>query len=479
MLLALRSPLIFAVLLGALGLLQLACGTKGSGPAPITPGIPSDILDFLRGVPGLTEVSEVPSPLTGTRFFRFRLTQPVDHTAPSGPTFTQFATLLHRSATAPLVLATTGYGIGTTPGQGEPTRLLNANQLTMEHRFFNSSTPSPVDWSKLTIAQAAADEHRLVTTFKPFYTGKWINTGGSKGGMTALFHRRFYPQDVDATLAYVAPINLANGDTRYISFLDNRGGAANRAAVEAWQQAILDRRAEVRALLAADAANRGATFNSLGLDKTLEFAMLEAPFTLWQYGDASLASQVPSPSASPQQLYSFLERASFGVVDAWSDSTLANYQAYYQQCATQLGYPAVEETHLRNLLYPGQDRPAAYPPVGVPKLYDGGAAMRDIQTWINTTAERILLVYGENDPWTAGALEVPTSAQGRGVRKFMAPNGNHGASLARLTGVDSQAATQLLSQWMGVPIAPMAVQPQAVRSAELDLAETFLVRWRR
>jgi hypothetical protein len=375
-----------------------------------------------------------------------------------------------------MVLATTGYSIGTNSSQGEPTRILTANQLTMEHRFFATSTPNPVDWTKLSIAQAAADEHRLVTVFKPYYTGKWINTGGSKGGMTALFHRRFYPNDVDATLAYVAPINLSQGDQRYVAFVDARGGMANRTAVEAWQQSVLNHRAEVRALLEADAARSGATLSFFGSDKTLEFAVLEAPFTLWQYGNASLAAQVPPPSANAQQLYDFLDAASMGVLSAWSDGTLEYYKAYYQQCANQLGYPGVKENHLTGLLYSGQDLPANYPPPGVSKAYDDGSAMHDIQTWISTAAERIILVYGENDPWTAGALEVNAAAQGRNVKKYLAPSGNHGSKLANLTVSDSTEAYQLLSQWMGVSVIPASaiMLPSQIQDTSQDFTDTFV-----
>jgi len=282
--------------LGSLVMLAMALIPSLACKSSSTPPPPAPVLEIdaaLRATPGISGVTEVTSTITGTRFFRFRLTQAVDHTVNGGATFQQFVTLLYRSRTAPVVLATSGYSISQNPGQGEPTRILAANQITMEHRFFNTSTPSPVDWSKLSIEQSAADEHGVVTALKPLFSGKWVNTGGSKGGMTALFHRRFYPNDVDATLAYVAPISLANGDARYPPFIDARGTPASRAAIEGWQQAILSKRTEVQALLQADATASGDTFNLLGADKTLEFAVLEAPFTLWQYGHASLAARVP------------------------------------------------------------------------------------------------------------------------------------------------------------------------------------------
>ena len=72
-------------------------------------------------------------------------------------------------------------------------------------RTVNRSAPASMDWSKLDIWQAATDHHRLVTALKPLYPARWISTGASKGGMASVYHRRFYPADVTATIAYVAP----------------------------------------------------------------------------------------------------------------------------------------------------------------------------------------------------------------------------------------------------------------------------------
>ncbi|HJW44006.1 MAG TPA: S28 family serine protease [Geothrix sp.] len=477
----LRSLIRFRALalFGLLLLLAPGCGGGSGSPAAATPPPPppADFLDVLRTAPGVSGVVEGASPIPGTRFFRFLMTQPVDHGVAGGPTFPQTATLLYRSRTAPVVLATTGYGISRSASQGEPTRILNANQLTLEHRFFNSSTPATLDWSKLDIQQPAADQHAVVLALKPLFSGKWLSTGGSKGGMTALFHRRFHPNDVDATLAYVAPVNLAQGDLRYIPFVDARGDSATRLALEAWQQAILDKRSEVLGLFQADATARGAAFNHLGPDRTLEFAVLESPFILWQYGNAALAAQVPPVTAPASSLYAYLNLVNSGVVDSWSDSTLDYFQAYYQQCATQLGYPAVKEAHLTGLAYPGQDLPAIYPPVGAAKAYDGGAAMQDIQAWLSASAQNVILVYGENDPWTAGALDVPGAAQARGVRKFIAPGGNHGANLAGLIAADRNEAYGLLGQWLGAPVAPAMPGPAVPsRAGADDISDTFVVR---
>ena len=42
---------------------------------------------------------------------------------------------------------------------------------------------------------------RIFEALGALFPAPWVNTGHSKGGMTALFHRRYFPCDVAATAA--------------------------------------------------------------------------------------------------------------------------------------------------------------------------------------------------------------------------------------------------------------------------------------
>src|SRR5207248_2569176 len=203
----------------------------------------TDIKDALAHIPGLTIVSENPAP-TGFRFFILTYTQPADHRHPEAGTFQQRFTLLHKDFSAPTVMYTSGYNVNTNPNRSEPTQIVDGNQLSMEYRYFLPSRPQPENWAKqLTIWQAAADEHRAVQAFKAIYPGKWLATGGSKGGMTATYFRRFFPDDVDATIPYVAPNEVVQ-DGSYNRFLARVGNdPACRANLKAIQRDTLKRRA--------------------------------------------------------------------------------------------------------------------------------------------------------------------------------------------------------------------------------------------
>jgi hypothetical protein len=120
------------------------------------------------------------------------------------------------------VVHTTGYTLFTY--RSDLGRHLNANELEVEHRFFGTSMPASRDFGKMDIVQSASDSHRIVELLRPVLGGKWLGTGHSKGGMTTVYHRRFFPCDVDGSVPYVTPLSYSLDDPRYGPWLQNLGG---------------------------------------------------------------------------------------------------------------------------------------------------------------------------------------------------------------------------------------------------------------
>lgn len=407
-----------------------------------------DLADRLRAIPGLTIVST--SEPVGYRFFVLSYRQPADHRHPGGATFEQRLTLLHRDVAAPVVLSTSGYGLAATPrpSRTEPTTLLDGNQVSVEHRFFTPSRPSPADWSDLTIWQEATDEHRIVRALKSIYSGRWIQTGGSKGGMTSVYHRRFYPRDVDGVVAYVAPNDKFNDlDGAYDRFFDTVGDAACRSALDGVQKEALKRRDRLVPLLQADAATNGWTFaRTLGTaDRAFEMTVLDTVWAFWQYLSTADCAGVPAATATDEQLYDWID-----AVAGWSfytDQGVEYYWPYYYQAASQLGWPDLRFEHLRGL----RKHPGLYTVLSaLPKelrVRHNPIPMIDVDLWVRTAAERMLFIYGENDPW--GAERFAPSR--RDSHLYVAPGANHGANIARLTPAESAEATATLRRWAGLP----------------------------
>ncbi|GAA0726611.1 aminopeptidase [Dactylosporangium roseum] len=433
-----RALLSIALLVGLVG----AVGVTSPAVAAET-----DILKRLQALPGLTVLEERPV-AAPYRFFILSIAQPVDHNRPETGTFQQRFTLLHRGTDRPMVLHTTGYNVPAYAFRSEPTRLIDGNQISVEQRFFTPSRPEPADWSKLTIQQAAADHHRIVTALKRIYAQKWISTGASKGGMTSIYHRRFYPDDVDGTVAYVAPQDVVNAeDSAYDRFFTAVGTAQCRAALDAVQVEALRRRTELVARYQAWATGNGRTFGIVGsADRAFEFMVNGTTWAFWQYSLESDCAGVPPATASSDDIWAWLDLTSG--LDSSTDQGVTPYVPYYFQASYQLGYPVVELPHLARLQhYRGQDRAPSYIPKEIVPRFQP-FAMDDIDVWVKLFGRRLLFVYGQNDPWGAEPFRL-----GPGTRDsltYTAAGANHGANISRLTAEEAATATAALRRWAAV-----------------------------
>jgi hypothetical protein len=410
------------------------------------PACSMTILDLLEEIDGL-EVEELDTQLEGYRSFELRYTQPVDHNDPDGAVFTQYMALLHRSAAAPMVLNTFGYSLGDyLDFRSEPTVMFDANQLSVEHRFFSSSTPSPLDWRFLTIEQAAADHHRVVEAIKPLYQGTWINAGASKGGMTASYHRRFYPEDVDITIAYVAPLSLGAPDDRYVTFLEQVGDAQCRDDLLLFQRELLLRREAMLSRAEVFYGQLGLTFDRIGgLETAFESAVVELGFSFWQFRGPRSCPWIPDVTATDDEVFDFFS-------DDWamflaSDDDMDLVGPYFFQAASQLGYPSLSATGLEDLLVTDWlSLEEGLTPVGSHPVFDP-MSMPDIQQWVLAEGRNMIFVYGEVDPWSAGAYEVDETV---GSYRFWVEDGTHSTMISALSSEDLAVVRDLLEDWTGV-----------------------------
>lgn len=442
--------------LGTVGLLGACTADFEADLASVEAEVTDPLLAQLQALPGVTVTELAPS---GTaRQFSLLVTQPVDHGNPSGPTFQQRVVIRSRGLALPTTLASTGYGLfSPAPRDNEISFLFGGNAITVEHRYFEGSVPANPDPRFLTIKQAAADHHHVVQLLRPIWTGKWISTGGSKGGMTSIYHRRFYPNDVDATVAYVAPQSYSTNDPRYGVFLENVGSAACRQKIVDYQRAFLDRRDELLPIF----ESFGFSYTIVGgLPMVYEHAVEEFRFAFWQYFDESLCDQLPASPADlgAEDLASLLDVVS-GPEILGSDEALVDFGAYYYQAATQLGSygPLSLERHLKSRLqFPGTYRVERYSAIPVTKT--DPFAMFDIQLWLATQGKRVMLVYGQNDPWTAGAFALGLAQDSY---RYDVPGGNHGSFITQLPQPAQSEALATLARWANAPIVVPTAAPTA------------------
>ena len=402
-----------------------------------------DLATRLKKLSAVASCTAIDTPKGYAAAFDLRIKQPVDHDAPAGPTFTQRVFLSHLDPSRPVVLVTEGYAAGGNR-LSEPTRILKANQIVVEHRFFGASRPDSIDWKLLTVRQSAADLHAIVTMLKQIYPGKWVSTGVSKGGQTTCLYRYFYPEDVAASIPYVAPINIAQEDPRPTEFLRHVGPDSVRRAIHRFQVNALLAEEEALVLLDTLARQKEYVFSN-GKRLMYEYAVLEYPFAFWQYHGLKAAGRIPGEGATPKEIVTHLDE--IANLSMFADKGVSYFAPFQYQAYTQMGYYTYDISDLKQYLRVLKNPSNSFlAPPGVELNYDCGTFQK-INRWLRYDGGNFIYIYGENDPWTACAIQL--TGVTNSVRLIVA-GGTHGANVRQLDPAQQQQVLTLLEEWVGV-----------------------------
>lgn len=403
---------------------------------------PTDILAKLQALPFI-EVTEIAPHYGYNRAFQIDVQQPVDHNHPFGQQFIQRMYLSHADESMPMVFGPSGYGSSPQSVQ-EMAGILRTNHIAVVHRFFIDAKPDPLDWQYLNIRQAAADHHRIVLLFKEIYKNKWISSGVSKGGETVLFHKRFYPEDVDATIAYVAPIVFGTDDRRFVDFLQSVGSEECRNAIHQFQRMMLTKRDSLLTRFVQWFADHGFSFTR-DASEIFESKVRSYDWNFWQR-KVFACEDIPDENATYDEMLEHL--ATVVSLSNTSDERLEYFKPYYYQAFTEIGYPARNYDHIMDLLIHdlGSSPKDLFETEGVEVVYRP-EVIQDVYQWLQTQGNNIIYIYGSVDPWTGGAVELTDQTN---ALKIIQPNGDHSTKIAILD--EQQLVISTLEQWLGIEI---------------------------
>ncbi len=392
--------------------------------------------ESLQTIPGATVKQLTPQP-PFAKAFEIMLVQPLDHDRPDGPSFQQRILVSHLEAGAPVALVTEGYAIRHNYIR-ELSELLGANEIRVEHRYFGKSLPKTMDWRYLNLKQATADYHRIRQLLGKLYTNKWIATGWSKGGQTALAYRLYYPDDAAITVAYDAPLNLAQAEPRIDAFFETVGDDFCRRKLIKFQRAVLKRKAELLPIF-IEYSEKKRFIYSIGAEKAFEYAVLEYPFSFWQYEKIDCKA-IPADNAEAWRVFDHLKKVvSFG---SYADQSM-NSPAMYQ-FATEFGYYGYVTRNVQELLSCDDYSNFVFAPQDVELPFDP-SIMRELDEFLRTKGKRILAIYGENDPWSAPQVEL---AGGVDTLKMILKKGNHFTFIKSFEEEDRQRMVSDLKEWL-------------------------------
>ena len=384
---------------------------------------------------------------SGDVIYKLMIKQPLDHSDPNKGYFKQKVYLTHNGFENPTVLVTQGYQISGNR-KTEVTQLINANQLNVEHRYFGESIPNPINYKYLNLKQVAADLHHIRMLFDKIYTKQWISTGISKGGSTTIFYRFFYPNDVDVSIPYVAPLTNAFEDQRIYNFLDSIGTKACRDKIKQLQLRLLKNREKVLTILRYYSSKVGWEFTYLSLEEAFELSVLEYSFTFWQWGRS--CGDIPDSSDSLLDTVKYFLK--IDPLSLFNDEKIAKYGSHYYQAATEMGYYGYDIKNFKNLLMalPNDHNPhATFIPNKIPVKFDG-KLLKDVHNWVESEANHFIFIYGEQDTWTACA--VPEN--NRLDAEWFVMNGKHhgNARIRFMTDANYNRICSTLERWLNLTI---------------------------
>ncbi len=379
--------------------------------------------------------------------YELKVKQPLDHFDSTKGYFYQKVFLSHKAFDRPTVINTEGYSISSNYIL-ELSELLRANQIVVEHRFFGESLPDSMEYKYLNLKQATADLHHINQLIKKIYPGKWVSTGISKGGATTIFYRYFYPEDVDVSVPYVAPINKALEDKRIYSFLDTVGTDECREKIKFFQTRLLENRDEVLSFLKFYSIGARLKYSYLTYEQAFEYAVLEYPFSFWQWEDS--CKNIPSNETTLEDAVEYF--ISTNPLTLFGDGNINYFGSHYYQSATEMGYYGYETYKFKDLI---KHLPTDYNPMAIfaPNKMDvsfDGSLLKEVHEWINREGNKFIYIYGAKDTWTACAVQPSKEVDSQWF--FLKGKNHGGARIANMSSEEKQRLNTTLERWLSIKI---------------------------
>lgn len=403
---------------------------------------------FMKQLCALDCVSEV-QPLETTCFkekYVLKMEQQVDWKTSAKGTFGERIFVGMKGLDKPTVLVTEGYSAsyGLNPGyEEELSRLFDANVVLCEYRYFSQSVPVPTNWDYMTVDNSLADYHHVRQVFGQLFKGKWISTGISKGGQTTMFYRATYPDDVDVSVSYVAPLNRAVEDGRHEKFLAKKVGTKEeRKVIRQAMQELMRRKPELMKLFHAYCEENDYQF-LMSEEDVYDYCVLEFPFALWQWGTPVSSIPELTSDEDDEVWFDYLMKVSSPDYFAYP----SQYMPFDVQAAKELGYygyslkPIKKWTSLKSTK--GYLKKMWLPDSLRKYDFDPALYKRTVK-YLKKEDPKHIFIYGEIDPWSSsGVCTWLNCKKKKNMRVYVQPRGSH---KARINNMPERMKTEIINR---------------------------------
>ena len=356
----------------------------------------------------------------------------------------------------------------------------DTNEIECEHRFYGASVPKGLSnssteyWEYLTAENAAADFHHIITQFKKLLSGKWIFTGGSKGGQLTMFHSLLYPDDCAVYMPFVAPGGVSADAPDFFDFIYNEIGndAYGKEKAAEYRKLVLDFQVEAMKLKPVLAEryyqaglDEGDTFTDYTTPEILyDMAVLDFGTQIWQYYQSfSSVQKVMDLDHNSDDFVEGVFRLIIGGNEPNVWSTNGEYFAYYIQAATQNGEheydfsfirERLKEEGLEDLLTVTEDMEEGllyrmvFTPEMVEKFTYDPTMYNNLVEWSHTTNDLVIMVYGGADVWYS--MRLPDVDDNPNVHIYVDKKSSHLATIDTLPAKEQSEIDALVKEALGI-----------------------------
>lgn len=468
------------------------------------------VKEALEKTEGIKSVEFI-TPAEGSNLFSERylliFDQPFDWNDPSKGTFPQRVAIYLSEDAEINVMETQGYFLQEYAYDEETRKAYNiigmdifapemvnlvtksGNYINVEHRFFGESRPSDMNntdtkyWEYNTPENAANDYHKIYSALAPVLGERWISVGTSRGGLMTNVYAKYYPEDMDVYIPYVAPCSDGiDGNSMYKFVYEQIGDDVfGKEKAAEYRQTVLDFQAELiknKNILLGSYADivegQGIKFqNDLGDYGILyDLNVLEFAVQVWQKKDnqdfESLRNLLDMPEDTTElkaQKFEAIFQTFYNVQNPqdWAYSYVAwpyyvDGVMYYGQYLYDFSYirKALEKEGAEDALSvtADMDKDIPWNIVFTPEQretfkYDG-AFRALLSEDMKTTKAKHLMIFGATDPWISQAIPEEITKGNDNIRRYINPNYPHESNISNMPQETKNEIIETLKDWLSI-----------------------------